>query len=241
MTADKRVLMVGTFHFTSKRDWITHDVDDMRSPRRQAELEALTAGLAEYRPTKVLLELPYAEADAINAEYSAYLRGKRELTGNEREQIGWRLAAELGHERIYPVDIMHKWWEKGLETNPRLAPLWTEHIEAGRKAASGFTEQLATSTVAELLAPRNTPDKQRRIEHYLTTYARMVDGDDYSGADLGGNWYHRNLRIYANILRVAEPGDRLFVLYGGSHVPLFWHLFTESGEFEIDDPLPYLT
>lgn len=239
MTADKRVLMLGTFHFTSKLDWITHDVDDMRSPRRQEELAALAKGLAAYQPTKVLLELPYARADELNRDYAAYVRGERELTGNEREQIGWRLAAELGHERIYPVDILHKWFEEGLETNPRLAPLWTEHVEAGR--SSDFAERLATSTVAELLASGNTPDGQRRIEHYLTTYARMVDGDDYSGADLGGNWYHRNLRIYANVLRVAEPGDRLFVLYGGSHIPLFWHFFTESGEFEVDDPLPYLT
>lgn len=240
MAADKRVLMVGTFHFTSKRDFITNDVDDMRSPRRQGELAALTAQLAKYEPTKVLIEYPYAKFDSINDDFAAYVRGERELSGNEAEQIGWRLAAELGHERIYPVDILHKWFEEGLETNPRLAPVWTEHIEAGRKAASVADERLATSTVTELLAAGNTQERQRRIEHYLTTYARMVDGDDYSGADLGGNWYHRNLRIYANILRVAEPGDRLFVLYGGSHIPLLWHLFTESGEFEIDDPLPYL-
>jgi hypothetical protein len=118
--------------------------------------------------------------------------------------------------------------------------LWSKYVEAGREAASGLQERLAQSTVAELLAERNTPEKQRRIEDYLTTFVRFVDGDDYSGADLAGNWYHRNIRIYANILRIAEPGDRLFVLYGASHIPLFWHLFTESGEFEIDDPLPYL-
>ena len=136
MTAHKHVLMLGTFHFTSKRDFITNEVDDMRSPRRQAELAALTAGLARYEPTKVLIEYPYARSDSINDDFAAYVRGERELSGNEAEQIGWRLAAELGHERIYPVDILHKWFEEGLETNPRLAPLWTEHIEAGRKAAS---------------------------------------------------------------------------------------------------------
>jgi hypothetical protein len=241
MAADKRVLMVGTFHFTSKRDFVTHDVDDVRSPRRQAELAALTERLASYQPTKVLIEYPYAKSESINADYATYRGGARDLSGNEAEQIGWRLAAELGHERIYPVDIMHKWFEEGLETNPRLAPLWSAHISAERDSSSDFVEKLARWTVGELLADGNTPERQRRIEDYLTVYVRLVDGDDYSGADVAGNWYHRNLRIYANILRVAEPGDRLFILYGASHIPLFWHLVTESGEFDIDDPLPYLT
>ncbi len=159
MTAHKHVLMLGTFHFTSKLDWISHDVDDMRSPRRQAELAVLTAGLAEYRPTKVLLELPYADADAINAD---------------RQRAGRHHAQVVG---------------EGLETNPPGATVDRAH--RGRTECS-LRLHRATGHLDRRRAPC-TPDKQRWIEHFLTTYARMVDGDDYSSADLGGNWYHRNL------------------------------------------------
>jgi hypothetical protein len=55
-----------------------------------------------------------------------------------------------------------------------------------------------------------------------------------------GNWYHRNIRIYANILRITDPGDRLLIFYGAGHVPVLRHLLGASGEYELDDPYPYL-
>jgi hypothetical protein len=42
----------------------------------------------------------------------------------------------------------------------------------------------------------------------------MVDGDVYGGADMVADWYKRNLRIFANLTRISEPGDRVFIIYG---------------------------
>jgi hypothetical protein len=40
----------------------------------------------------------------VGREYSGYLAGKHALTANEIDQIGYRLAKELGHKSVYPVD-----------------------------------------------------------------------------------------------------------------------------------------
>ena len=58
---------------------------------------------------------------------------------------------------------------------------------------------------------------------------------------MAGNWYFRNVRIYASILRSTEPGDRLLVFYGAGHVPVLRHLLSASGEYFLDDPCPLLS
>lgn len=49
------------------------------------------------------------------------------------------------------------------------------------------------------------------------------------------------MRIYANILRVTELGDRLLIFYGAGHVPELRHLLGASGQYELDDAYPLLT
>lgn len=40
-------------------------------------------------------------------------------------------------------------------------------------------------------------------------------GNDYAAADLVRDWYERNLKICANIARLAEsPNERVFVIIG---------------------------
>jgi hypothetical protein len=38
------------------------------------------------------------------------------------------------------------------------------------------------------------------------------------GADLVSRWYERNVRICAHIVQIAEPGDRVLVLYGSGRL-----------------------
>lgn len=39
--------------------------------------------------------------------------------------------------------------------------------------------------------------------------AHVGAGDNYIGAEQYGIWYTRNVKIYANLARIAKPGDRL--------------------------------
>ena len=50
------------------------------------------------------MEALASEDKALNHTYHSYLSGEFTLSANEIHQLGFRIAAELGHERIYPVD-----------------------------------------------------------------------------------------------------------------------------------------
>ena len=55
--------------------------------------------------------------------------------------------------------------------------------------------------------------------------------DHHIGADLVGEWYKRNLRIYANIWRAVDEGDqRIVVLIGQGHLWPLRTFFRENPE-----------
>src|SRR5712692_2366100 len=88
------VLVLGVYHMSNPgHDIFNMKADDVLAPKRQAEIAQLIEVLKRFRPTKVAVE---AEGDGSPKRYAEYLAGKHELTRNEIEQLGFRLAKELG-------------------------------------------------------------------------------------------------------------------------------------------------
>ncbi len=98
------VLVLGTYHMSNPgRDIFNTNADDVLAPKRQAEIAELVAVLKKFNPTKIAVEADLGD-DRIPKRYTDYTGGKHELSRNEVEQIGFRLAKELGHKTVYPVD-----------------------------------------------------------------------------------------------------------------------------------------
>nr|WP_317984434.1 DUF5694 domain-containing protein [Clostridium sporogenes] len=53
-------------------------------------------------------------------------------------------------------------------------------------------------------------------------------------------WYRRNLYIFANLQDIAEPDDRILVIYGAGHCKILQDFVSEYNKFELVDPLNYL-
>ena len=59
-TAGAQVLVIGTYHMSNPRlDAVNLTADDVLAPKRQQEIEQLAETLGSFRPTKVLVEIPY--------------------------------------------------------------------------------------------------------------------------------------------------------------------------------------
>src|SRR5687768_6035270 len=102
--ARPEVLVLGTYHMASPgRDIFNSKVDDVLAPKRQAEIAEVVAVLKRFQPTKIAVERNAGD-QRIKKDYAAYLAGTHELTRNEIEQLGFRLAKELGHTEVYAVD-----------------------------------------------------------------------------------------------------------------------------------------
>ena len=63
---------------------------------------------------------------------------------------------------------------------------------------------------------------------------------EYLGTDVLTLWYKRNLRIYTNVTRLNQAGDRIFLLIGSGHTGVLRELFSSSSRFDLVEPLDYL-
>jgi Family of unknown function (DUF5694) len=238
-----RILLVGSNHFGNPgRDVINAEMDDVLGAGRQAEIVDLTGRLAGFAPTVVAVERPADRQREVDADYAAYRAGSQPLGRDEAQQIGFRLAASLGHDRVLAVD-----WNDDLGAADPLA--YAREHEPDLYAAF---EDVAAEVVAadnahlgrplpELFAHLNSPDALRRNERLYALTATMGVSDGYRGAAWVAGWVGRNLRILANLLRATRPADRVLLLYGAGHVPELARAITAYDPAALEDVLPYLS
>lgn len=60
------------------------------------------------------------------------------------------------------------------------------------------------------------------------------------GAELNAGWYERNAKIFAKLMMVAKPGDRIVIVYGAGHAYWLRHFIENTPGFQLVDPAPYL-
>lgn len=216
------VLVLGTYHMNNPgQDIVNMKADDVLTPTRQAEMRELSAALARFRPTKVAME---AASDSPKIKmYEEYLSGKHELSRDEREQIGFRLARELRLSRVYGVDIEGEFPFAAVQ-NYAKAHGREKELEALMGQVSRMVEEdnsfLKSHTILQMLRRANSDEAVQRSMAGYAMFAHYGEDWDYPGAQLLTQWYQRNMRIYTNLLNVIEPGDRVLVIYGSGHLGL---------------------
>jgi hypothetical protein len=98
------VLVLATYHMHNPgRDVINVQSDDVLTEKRQREIREFVNLLKRFKPTKIAVEMPFGSGK-LDEQYGRYLRGEYQLTRNEIDQIGFRLAKELNHQKIYGAD-----------------------------------------------------------------------------------------------------------------------------------------
>lgn len=219
--ARAEVLVVGVYHMANPgRDVFNMQADDVLAPKRQAELTELLEVLKRFQPTKIAIEAdPYGRR---KQEYADYLAGKHTLSRNENDQIGYRLAKELGHKAIYPVDADGEFpWPRVVNyarASGRSKELDTIMAEIGGMVKTQG-EYLASHTVLETLLYMNADTKVAEDIGFYYREAHLGEPGDWAGPDLVSDWFRRNMRIYSNIVKLVDsPSERVLVIYGAGHL-----------------------
>lgn len=220
-SARAEILVLGVYHMANPgRDIFNTQADDVLASKRQAEIAQLLEVLKKFQPTKIAVEAdPWGPR---KGQYADYLAGKYTLTRNEIDQIGYRLAKELGHKTVNLVDA------DGEFPYPRLvnyakASGRSQELDAMMagigervKAQSAY---LASHTILEALLYLNADDYVAQDVGFYYRQARFGEPGDWAGADLLSEWFKRNIRIYSNVMRLVDsPNERVLVIYGSGHL-----------------------
>ncbi len=252
-----KAMVLGVFHFSnpgldSYKEKFSFDILE---DERQKELDTLIDKMAEYKPTKILVELSRIETDSIlNHRYQKYLAGTFDINdkSNEVYQIAFKLARKLGHKRVYPSDASAEWFGVTLDWDNFDEDAYLKRLGQFEKATrydyKSFYELYDSLKTVQTLTQHfisiNNPDNRLKDHQaYLTETILAGAGDNYLGADAVGRWYRRNLRIFANAYDLTnfDSEERLLLIYGSGHVWQLRQLFTDSPDFDYIEPNNYLT
>ena len=256
MTQKPTIMILGSWHFSSSGlDAINEKTDDVLAPKRQREIEQVVENLKEFKPTKIAVELDPSRCDAENKRYQGYLNGTYALGPYEGDQIGYRLAKEFGHSKIYCVDhwpehptihIDHELMDthtfaKTHNQEHLLQPLPPGKITRDKDGKIWIEPEKYEPMIDKYI--RINQSESRRADHqgYLRG-ARIGLGDEYPGANWVAHiWYARNLKIFVNLTRITESADdRILLIIGAGHVFLVQQFLEDSGNYIVESPLKYL-
>lgn len=242
------IAFIGTYHMGSQGNNIFKgSYDDILSPERQKELQILIQKLKEFKPTKIVVERDVSDSSKVLSKYLKYLKADYELTRNEVDQIGFRLAKQLEHDKVYPVDwgIFPEdqlyWYENFAKTIPELDNYYKDlKNSAGKRHKESNTKLLKLSIIDRI---RKLNDEKNIEQSHLGYYNIMRIGweDKYVGANYLSWWYGRNMKILVNIIRITEsPDERILVIYGAGHSKLLNQLTKESQFYNVINPIEIL-
>ncbi|CAN7360715.1 DUF5694 domain-containing protein [Pseudoxanthomonas sp. LjRoot168] len=236
-----RVVIVGTYHFSNPgQDKANVDAVDVTVPQRQAELQAVTDGLAKFQPTFVGVEWP---ADAAREQYTRYLAGTLPPSSNEVVQLGFRLAKQMGLANVHGLDVPGDFPFEPLSA-------WAQangkagDLEALMGQAQGITARItalqATHSIGGVLREMNTPRATEEAASFYAEFLRYGGGDQQPGVELNAAWAKRNFAICARLLQALKPGDRAVVFYGQGHVPQLAACLRSAPGVELEEAEAFL-
>lgn len=193
------------------------------------------------------LRLPPSErrsGDGLDAALVEMLK-KAETRNNESYQIAARLAARLGHERVYPIDD-HTGDNHRLADRKAFGQALEQAWKAGGARLDGLVEQQRRLAQADDLLPLyraiNDPGTLAVFaEANVSAALRAPSPRHYPQIWVNG-WEIRNLRMVANILQVVRdrPDSRVLAIVGSSHKPWFDGWLGQMSGVDVVDTLQVL-
>ena len=249
MEESVKILLLGTFHFDKGGNHLIDlDSGDITTSKKQDEICEVVQKLIEFKPNKIAVEAKRKKEKELNEKYSEFCAynsvTSNEIIGNRNEivQIAFRLANKLNHNKIYPIDVAVDLPEDIFEyAEKRCSTIYEKFMNRVNEFGISENEFMKNHTVGEIFKYLNNPTRIE-IEHSdLYLYLNQIGaGDTYYGVNTLTEWYRRNLYIFANLQDIAEPGDRILVLYGAGHCKILRSFIKDFSEFKFIDPLDYL-
>lgn len=243
------VLFLGSYHMANhNRDVFNTKSDDVTLPKRQQEIAEVARLIERYKPTRIMVEINPEKQDQIDRDFKESCTGKRPLSRDEVEQLGYRIACDMKLPGVIAVN-----WNdlgpikdedsidylKAIERNGQ-QQVRAADMRIGSANAAADQAILNDGTIGDMLRRLNSREwltNNARAYFRIGMYGSQADP---AGANWVMLWQGRNLYIFNNIVRHTSPGDRVLVIYGAGHGNELRRYATDSGMYRVQNTEQWL-
>jgi len=234
-----KVVLLGCFHFDNPGlDVAKFENANILSEKRQKEVREIVDKLKAFKPDKIFVEVPVESQSWLDSSFNNYKNGSLTLKGSETQQLGFRLAKELNHSKVYgvdyrdaefPFDSLMKSATEAQQFN--LLGYVKKTIDSVEKV---FNESLKKFTIREMLLAQNTKEgNDMAVGMYFDFLVAGKEGN-HVGSYLTSEWWRRNMIIYENILkRLTGKEEKILVIFGSGHTALLNEMMKFNKNLEI--------
>lgn len=217
----KEIILVGTFHFEQDEELINS---------KEYEVKELVDYLAEFKPTKIVLEWEKTEGDELNKEYE---NTEDNYSIDEVQQVGFRLAQKLQHEKIYAVNWAgHLIQDDMINLNNEIQNSYPDLLNIMGTLSENAPEISSEVELINSFRQLNNEDSIKEFEKMYLSFVEVKDGKgQMKGFDFLNKWMERELIIFKNIIETSSSNseDRILLLIGSDHLWMLRKLFKGIG------------
>lgn len=237
------VMILGTTHFGNPgQDVINIEFPDVLQPKYQKQVDTVIENLLEFQPSKIALEAKPDYKPQLDSLYNAYVHGNHSLSRNERQKLGFQLAGESNHNQIYSIDHGGEFpFQQVLDFAEEYQPEYIKQFrEISEYVETSNRELIKDSTIQEILRKKNSPENLAVQRHFYALAASVGNDSTFVGANLVSKWHERNIKIFSSLSQIAEPGDRIIVIFGAGHSALLRYFVESDLRMKLIEPNDYL-
>lgn len=227
------IMLLGTMHIALDNNF---DIDHLSNEDKMVfsnhNFEQFVQLLAQYEPDQIFVEIPATSQNSLDALYGRYIQGEHALQYNETEQIAFRLAKRLQHERLWAID-----WNESLPHIPNIDGLSSDagfhHImEKANAQMQLFSTAMKEKNMIETFQLLNS-EEQTKKDHDIYVSLMMLE-DENAFEWVANYWYYRNLKMAKHIRSsLQKTSTKALILCGAAHNYLLKQFLNEVPDYTV--------
>jgi hypothetical protein len=253
-----QIVFLGSTHFGQQGFFKDAPKADLFTEQRQKEVEEINQLLLTYNPDMIMIETTPEEQSTVDSLYGLYKQNKLDFKNlsygrAEQYQFGYKLARQLGLNRVYGVDYYESvsnriltngdninYYQDALTVVNKIVGEVDKGFKEGDLSLKAYLKFLNEPAILDYayrlfyLTPakvRNGKFVQPPVEFVDTAYIN----NKYIGAEFVSIFYERELKIYSNIIttQLRQKGKRLLVIMGQRHAASLPKIFANDPAYKV--------
>ncbi|MEC3883303.1 DUF5694 domain-containing protein [Halobacillus sp. HZG1] len=213
------IILVGSYHFEQEEELVD---------KKEKEVIELVDHLAQYKPTKVAVEWEMSKDNELNIEYK---KSKGDYSIDEIQQIGFRLAKKLNHEKVYAVNWSGRISQEDMtELNATIQGSYPELLNTMKGISKNAPDISLNTPLVDSFRKLNDNKATKELERMYLSFVTVTDNKEKMiGFDFLNKWSERELMVFKNIVETSNSNDSILLIIGSDHLWMLRKLFEGKG------------